>query len=125
METLASPIRTATTARLDSRVDPHGIATSYSFQYLTEAAYEANLAASKDPFSGASQTATQSAGAGGLIALASAQVGGLSPATTYRYRALADNGSFGGAAEGAAEALTTRASDQPLCPRPLPGPAGV
>ena len=45
-ETLASPIRTATSARLDSRVDPHGIATEYSFQYLTEAQYEADGEAS-------------------------------------------------------------------------------
>ena len=33
---------TPTSSTLEARIDPHGFATSYRFQYLSEAAYEAN-----------------------------------------------------------------------------------
>jgi hypothetical protein len=41
-QTTGSPTRTATTARLDSRVVPHGAHTNYWFQYTTDADYKTN-----------------------------------------------------------------------------------
>ena len=122
-ETLASPIRTTTTARLDSRIDPHGIATEYSFQYLTEAQYEADGEAFG---AGTETTASRSAGSGGLISLASEEVTELSPASTYRYRVVADNGAFGGPASGKPLKLTTRSpAEEHLSHGALSRPAGV
>ena len=121
-ETLASPIRTETTARLDSRIDPHGIATEYSFQYLSEAQFEAD----GEAFGvGTETTPSRSAGSGGLISLASEEVTELAPATTYRYRVLADNGAFGGPAAGEALKLTTRSpAEEHLSHGAFPGPPG-
>ena len=121
-ETLASPIRTETTARLDSRIDPHGIATEYSFQYLSEAQFQAD----GESFGAGTQTTpSRSAGSGGLISLASEQVTELAPASTYRYRVVADNGAFGGAAYGEAFKLTTRsAAEESPSHAPYPGPPG-
>ena len=121
-ETLACPIRTETTARLDSRIDPHGIATEYSFQYLSEAQFEAD----GESFGAGTQTTpSRSAGSGGLISLASAEVTELAPASTYRYRVVADNGAFGGAAYGEAFKLTTRsAAEESPSHAPYPGPPG-
>jgi hypothetical protein len=125
VETVGSPIRSATTARLDSRVDPHGIATEYSFEYLTEAAYQANIAAGEPPFAGALATTPHPAGSGPLIELVSQQVGELAPATTYRYRVVADNGAFGGAATGEAMTVKTRSPEEEhLTHGPFPGPPG-
>ncbi len=45
----------SSTARLSAQVNPNGLFTTYHFDYITQAAYEANLAAAKDPFSGASR----------------------------------------------------------------------
>jgi len=124
VETVGSPIRAATTARLDSRIDPHGIPTEYRFEYISDAAYQANLAAPQPPFSGALSTASQDAGFGGAIVLASTPVSGLSPATTYHYRVVADNGAFGGPVTGGERAVTTRSSDAPLGHGQFPGPSG-
>jgi hypothetical protein len=121
VETTGSPVRTATTAHLEGRVNPRNKATTYQFEYIGQAAYQANLAASNPPFSGATSTASHSAGSSGLIELVSEQVEGLAPNTTYHYRLLADNGSI---TVGAERALTTRASDAPLEHGRLPGPVG-
>ena len=45
---------TASSAQLRALIDSEGAAT-YHFDYLTQAAYEANLKAAKDPFAGASR----------------------------------------------------------------------
>ena len=120
VETVGSPIRSATSARLDSRVDPHGIATEYRFEYLTEAQFQAD---GESFGAGTETTPSHSAGEGALTELVSQQVGELQPATTYRYRVIADNGAFPPAA-GEARSLTTRASDAPLSHGPYPGPPG-
>jgi hypothetical protein len=67
-----------TSATLRGTVAPHGLATSYSFQYGTTAAYGA-------------QTASASAGSGTSTVNVSAKVTGLTPATTYHYRIVATN----------------------------------
>jgi hypothetical protein len=57
-------------------------------------------------------------------ALVAAYVQGLQPATTYRYRVVADNGTPGGPSSGEPMSLTTRASDAPLSHGHFPGPPG-
>jgi hypothetical protein len=42
VETTGSPVRTATTARLDSRVGPHGAATAYHFDYVSDSEFQAS-----------------------------------------------------------------------------------
>jgi hypothetical protein len=42
VETTGSTYRTTTTARLDSRISPHGAATEYWFEYVTDAQFQAS-----------------------------------------------------------------------------------
>jgi hypothetical protein len=42
VETTGSTYRTTTTARLDSRISPHGIDTHYWFEYVTDAQFQAS-----------------------------------------------------------------------------------
>jgi hypothetical protein len=80
---------TATTATLNSEIDPKGSNTDYVFQYLTGVAYEANQPAER--FAGASEapvgSATLPAGQKGEHAAASLL--GLQSDTEYRYRVIA------------------------------------
>ncbi len=115
VETTGSPVRTATTARLDSRVDPNGSATTYYFEYGTEGPCDANPCAS---------TEAQAAGSGQQTELVSQQLSGLQANTTYHYRVVADNGNSGSPVSGGDITVTTRASDEPLSHGHLPGPVG-
>jgi len=84
----------ASTARLHGSVNPSGLPTVYRFDYLTEAAYEANLAAAKDGFAGASRAPKSEVeiGEGSGFAAAAATASGLSAETRYVYRLRATNG---------------------------------
>jgi hypothetical protein len=115
VETMGSTYRTATTARLDSRLVPHGAPTAYHFEYGDQGPCDANPC-----------TATQShpAGSGNEFVLVSQQLTGLSPSTTYHYRLVAENGNPDGPAFGDDMTITTRASDAPLAHGRLPGPPG-
>jgi hypothetical protein len=115
VETTGSPIRTATTARLEGRVNPANVATTYHFEYGDQGPCDANPCISTEPLA---------ADSGNLIELVSQAVTGLQPNTTYHYRVVADNGSIGGLAFGEDMAVTTRASDAPLSHGDLAGPAG-
>ena len=96
-------------ATLRGAVNPHGAATTYSFQYGATAAYGGT-------------TAPQSAGAGTTAKRVGAPVAGLAPATTYHVRIVATNAA--GTTVGADRTLTT--SRQPLAltvaatPNPVP-----
>lgn len=114
-ETTGSPVRSATTARLDSRVTPRGSATTYHFEYGTEGPCGANPCTS---------TEAHPAGSGGEVELVSQQVADLEPSTTYHYRVVADNGNPGSPVSGEDMTLTTLASDAPLSHGHLPGPPG-
>lgn len=85
--TWSSSVR-ANSATLNADVDPKGLSTSYHFDYLTEAAYQANLAAAKDPFSGASRV--PASGDANVFGTAPTTIDrallNLAPATAYRYR---------------------------------------
>ena len=82
----------ATGAAIEGTVDPEGVATSYRFEYGTEASY-------------GNSTAEVEAGTGGAAAPASAVLEGLLPNTTYHYRLVASNAS--GSNGGEDETFTT------------------
>ncbi|MCX6303622.1 MAG: T9SS type A sorting domain-containing protein [Bacteroidetes bacterium] len=68
----------ATTATLNGSVNPHGVATTYHFEYGTTTAY-------------GSVTPTISAGAGSAAVNVSANITGLSGGATYHFRLVAVN----------------------------------
>lgn len=115
LETTGSPLRTTTTAHLEGRLFPHGLPTSYRFEYGSEGPCDTNPCSSTESHPG---------GAGSEFEFVSEAIEGLSPATTYHYRLLADNGSPDSPAIGADMTLTTRASDAPLAHGRFPGPPG-
>jgi hypothetical protein len=85
---------TATSANLRTEINPGGAATTYHFEYLTLAAYEANLKAAKDPFTGATKaplSGSASVGAGSLAVERVQHVSGLTPTSVYRFRVVATN----------------------------------
>jgi hypothetical protein len=109
--TAASGI-TSSFARLSGDVAPLGADTSYQFQYIPEAQFEAN----GESFAGAAVVPVTPAdiGSGGeagdLTEAVSELVGGLEPATTYRFRLVASNDagvSEGEAAGGGGEVART------------------
>lgn len=85
----------ASSVTLQASLDAKGFKTTYRFEYITEAAYEANLAAvpPRDSFQGA----TSIPASGGLVGSGFGPVGvtqrpaGLDPATPYRYRVRAQS----------------------------------
>jgi len=79
-------------ARLNARINPEGLPTTYHFDYLTQAAYEAAGAS----FAGASRVPTvsdASAGSGTSEVAVFQFLSNLPPDTTYYYRAVAKNSS--------------------------------
>ncbi len=84
----------STSARLHAQINPNALFTSYHFDYITKAAYDANLAAAKDPFAGAARIPALSdanVGSGSVSVNVSQQTSGLAPDTAYRYRVVAKN----------------------------------
>lgn len=106
---LSSSDLTATTATLRASVNPGGAETSYRFEYLTLAAYEANGGS----FSGASQTPSASAGEDAQFHPVEADLTGLQSGTAYRFRVVATN-SQGTSASSPAAFQTTGAAES--CP---------
>ena len=115
VETVGSPVRTATTTRLDGRINPRGAPTTYHFEYGTAGPCTTNPCTS---------TAPQAVGSGNEVKFASQSISDLDPGMTYHYRVVADNGAPGSPAVGADRTLTTRANDDPLDNGEFPGPPG-
>jgi hypothetical protein len=94
---------------LEALVNPNDEDTTYQFEYLSQAAYEAN----GDSFSGL-ETASKipvtaaSVGSGHSPALVLEQLEGLDPATSYRFRLVATNGT--GISKGPAKGFATYSS---------------
>jgi hypothetical protein len=84
---------TPESATANAFVNPHGQATSWRFEYLTDAAYAANLAAGQEAFAGA--TAAPPVGAASPLSAAqivSWPLVSLAQSTTYHLRAVAESG---------------------------------
>lgn len=99
----------ATAATLNAEINPLGTPSEYRFEYLTEAAYQENVAASLDPFTGA-QLAPQpdgQLGSGEEDVTVAQSLQGLVPDTTYRYRVTAHNS--GGSRSPLAHSFSTQA----------------
>jgi hypothetical protein len=104
---------TPTSANLRARIDPGGNSTTYRFEYLSEAAYEANLNAvpPREGFFGAAKAPPSGATNLGSVTNPTSVVqhaGSLNPATIYRYRAVATNSA--GPAVGVEHVFATRES---------------
>lgn len=103
---------TSSSAVLRAEIDPEGSTTRYRFEYLTQTAYEANLAAGHEPFAGAKPAPMSEVGIGGgtaAIAVSftlTAPVNPLAPGTAYCYRVVATNGA-GTTPPGAGRLLRT------------------
>ena len=85
---------TPTSARLNAEVNPNGLATTIRFDYITQAAYEANVKAAKEPFTGAlkSPPGTPTPIGSGTVAIKHLrQLEGLAANTAFRYRLVAVN----------------------------------
>ena len=86
---------TATGANLRADIEPNDLSTTYRFDYITDAAYQANLQAvpPREGFFGAAKVPSGAeAGIGSKPVPPVAQLLiNLSPATLYRYRAVATN----------------------------------
>jgi hypothetical protein len=85
---------TATSANLRAEINPGGSSTTYRFEYISQAAYRANLEAvpPREGFFGAAKAppgGAASAGSGSAPVAVVQHVAGLSPATAYRFRARA------------------------------------
>lgn len=81
-----------TSATLQATVNPNGRKTEYHFEYISDAAYQANPEAER--FVGASQAPVPDAPITTQLTedhAVSIQVGGLSPGITYHYRLVATN----------------------------------
>jgi hypothetical protein len=112
--TIANEI-TSNFAALSANVNPLGADTHYRFEYLTEAQFntEGGFAGP-----GVQRTPDVNLGPGGPTGSSPeavfAQLGGLAPETTYRFRLFAENAA--GATPGEEVAFTTQPSVSPLLP---------
>jgi hypothetical protein len=102
---------TSSTATLKAQINPKGATTSYVFQYLSEAAYEANEPSER--FAGASEAPLGGAvlGGGQDPLPAAVAISGLSPDIAYRYRVIATSAE--GADEGEAQLFHTYPEEAP------------
>lgn len=114
-ETTGSPLRTATTARLEGRVGPRNTATTYHFEYGAQGPCASNPCTATD---------VHLVGAGSVIRLVSQDVSELTPNTTYYYRVVAESSVPGSPIFGQDMTLTTRDSDASLEHGHFPGPPG-
>jgi hypothetical protein len=90
-------------------VNPNGLATTYRFEYLTDAAYQSNVGGGKDPFAEAARApagGSASAGSGSSYVAVSQHASALKPGTTYHYRLAASNSS--GSTFGEPHTFTTQ-----------------
>jgi hypothetical protein len=98
----------AGSARLHAEIDPDGLATTYHFDYIAEAAYAANLSAGREGFVGAAKVpGTEAAIGSGTSSVPVVQLlSSLAPETRYRYRIVAKN--TAGSAASPAETFVTQ-----------------
>ncbi len=79
-----------TSSTLRAEIDPRGFSTRFTFQYLSEAAFEANEPASR--FAGAKEAPIGGGEiAGGSKGVAAAEISDLPPGTEFRFRVVASS----------------------------------
>jgi hypothetical protein len=86
----------ATSARLHAEINPEGQATTYRFDFIDAAAYDANVKAGRPEFAEARRApagAEAGAGSGTIPKGFVQQLSGLAGDTAYRYRVVAGNAS--------------------------------
>lgn len=115
VETVGSPLRTATTAMLEGRVNPRGSATTYHFEYGDAGPCDSNPCQATVPVT---------AGSGSAIRLVAQRASDLVAGTVYHYRIVADNGIAGSPKFGEDMTVRTRADDDPLAHGRFAGPSG-
>lgn len=116
-------------AMLNGDVNPHSLssepATEYQFEYITEAAYQANLQAALPPFAGAARAPVPAGSVSPEFedeTVSPVTVQGLSAGTVYRYRLIAHDqngvaeGERGGQGEEVARAFTTSRAGEFVLP---------
>ncbi len=83
----------ATAATLHAQINPNELSTSFRFEYITEAGFQANLNAipPREGFSGAAKGPLGGVGAGSVDVPVFQKLSGLSPITIYHYRPIATN----------------------------------
>ncbi len=104
-------------ADFSAKIDPLGSATTYQFQYVDAADYEAALAKqAADPYAAGASVPVPAGeiAAGDAYLSVSVQTGGLSPGTAYDYRLVASNGA--GVTEGANGVFSTVPAGSPGLP---------
>lgn len=105
--TVAGPVR-KTTATVSAYVNPEGKATTYTFQYITEAQFVKNEGEGHEGFTGAQQTAlSASIGTDFSFHKVSVALTGLATATTYRFRIVAYNSNAANGVAGETASLAT------------------
>jgi hypothetical protein len=100
------------TAGVAGTVDPGGEPTTYRFQYISEAAFQANLTSSLPGFEGAATGPEVGGFEGSGPQPVSGELTGLAANTTYHLRLIAENGS--GPAEATPPTFTTKAVAKPV-----------
>jgi hypothetical protein len=105
----------SSSARLSGEVNPHQLDTTYRFEYVDLATYEADVQASGPGHGFDRATVIPSAaggdlGSGATDALASAPLDGLAPDTTYHYRVVATNQAIPAGLDGPDLTFTTQLS---------------
>jgi len=103
---------TATGAKLRAEINPNGLPTTYRFEYISDAAYRANLEAvpPRQGFAGAAQAPPgkeAGVGSGTTFLAVVQQAAPLLPATAYHYRPMATNAA-GPPITGPEHVLTTQ-----------------
>jgi hypothetical protein len=118
-------------ATLNAELNPFGAPASGYFEYLTEAEYQANLAAEADPFAGAAQAPDVTHGAeplrfgsGEAPAARSATAFPLKQGTAYRFRLLATNSLIDEPIAGAEHRALATLAPSPPAPCPAEGLRG-
>jgi hypothetical protein len=108
---------TTSEAKLGALVNPGGIAATYRFEYLTEAAFQANGSSFSGPEHAISVPFPEGSVGEGLTShTVWAAASGLAPGTTYHYRVVATSELAPEGVAGYDQAFTTETAEQAACP---------
>jgi hypothetical protein len=105
------------TAGVSGTVDPGGEPTTYRFQYISEAAFQANLTSSLPGFEGAATGPEVGGFEGSGPQPVAGELTSLAANSTYHLRLVAENGS--GPAEAVAAIFTTKPVAKPVVTAPI------